>query len=81
MSDVEVRFDLTIMLPEQDLDLLGPDRDQDRMAALLQSRLHDLMPHYKPTVERRTHDWEIEAQKYLSRPRRPRPITTTTKEN
>jgi hypothetical protein len=56
---VEVRYTVTIQLPERDLDLL----DSGLMTREIEERLTDMMAHYEPKVERNSRDWEIEAQK------------------
>lgn len=56
---VQVKFELSLHLPLQDLDLL----DKDMLTHALQDRLNDILGRYTPMVERRSKDWEIEAQK------------------
>jgi hypothetical protein len=65
-AKVYVEFTVGMTLPEQDLDLIEGD-------VLLNGLRNHLIPlaHYRPTVERRTKDWEIEASKRGNR--RPRP--------
>jgi hypothetical protein len=77
VSDIEIRYSVTVRIPEHDLDLM----DDDLLTKALQERMASVIPHYSPTVERVTKDWEIESQKRHNRRVYPHLVLTTTKEN